>query len=105
MSKSAGVVLALFGLAIGLYLGFNAQAHKATVRDWDRVTAGVAHMHLTTTAKPSALGRPAVSNKPISVPKLSTSAAWKQISTAFETLLNSVERLWTRVTASIGNTR
>lgn len=105
MSKTAGILLLALGLAVGLWLGFNPKAHQETVRDWDRATAAVAHVRLTSEAKPRAPQPPVVKSLPGSLPKVATSAAWKQVSAAFETLWHSVQSLWVRVTASIGNTR
>ena len=102
MSKSTGVVLLLLGLAVGLFLGFNAKAHQATVRDWDRLSSAVAHVRVTAAARPKT---PAVSIKPSSLPPISASSTWKQMSAAVETLWRSVDKLWVRVTASIGNIR
>src|SRR5512143_3505758 len=98
MSKTTGVLLLLVGLAVGLWLGFNPKAHQETVRDWNQATASVAHLRLTAPAKQKASQPSGFKVPSISVPKVSTSAAWKQVSTAFEMLLHSVERLWVRVT-------
>ena len=108
MSKAAGISLLVLGLAVGLWLGFNPKAHQETLRDWNRATASVAHLKITNAVKPRAsqASQPSAFKLPsISVSKVSTSAAWKQVSAAFETLWRSVESLWVRATASISNTR
>ena len=105
MSKTAGVLLLVLGLTVGLWLGFNPKAHQATVRDWDRAKAAVAHVRLTSAVRLPAPQPPVVRTKTSSLPQVSTSAAWKEVSAAFDTLWHSVESIWLRLTASIGNTR
>ena len=105
MSKTVGFLLLVLGLAVGLWLGFNPKAHQETVRDWDRAAAAVAHVRLTGAVKTPALRAPVVKIKPISLPRVSTTAAWQQVVAAFEQLWHSVHSAWVRASASIGNTR
>ena len=105
MSRTAGVLLMLLGLAVGLWLGFNPKAHQETVRNWDRATSAIAQVQLPSTAGARAPQPPAATTKPSSLPQVSVSDAWKQVSAAFDTLWHSVQNLWVRVTANIGNTR
>jgi len=105
MSKTAGALLLVLGLAVGLWLGFNPKAHQETVRDWDWASAAVAHARVTSAGGPLVPQPPLVGTRPGSLPRVSTSAAWKEIAAVSETLWHSVQGLWVRVTASIANTR
>ena len=100
----AGLLL-VTGLTIGLWLGFNPKTHQQILQNWNHATAAVAHVGLAAIPKVHTLQAPAAVAKPLSQPKISTSAAWKQISVAFETLWNSVQHLWHTVTARIRITR
>jgi len=110
MTKSATLLL-IVGLAVGLWLGFNPQAHAQIVKDWGRAKTSYVQFkaqastqvrHLDT--KVSAVGKSSPKAEPVSQSQPNVSAAWKQISTAFETLWSSVQRTWSNITAKIGRT-
>ena len=104
MTKSATLLL-IVGLAVGLWLGFNPQAHAQTIKNWDQAKTSYVQFkaqasnqirHLD--AKVNAVGKSSPKAEP------NTSAAWKQISTAFESLWSSIQRTWSNITAKIGRT-
>ncbi len=112
MLKYAGLLLIL-GLAVGLWLGFNPQAHKQTLQTWDQTKAAFLQIKTETTAKlhdwnshtASWLkSSPKAETKPQAKPS-SPSSAWKQITTAFEAFWNSMQRIWTNITAKLGSTK
>lgn len=105
MSKMAAGLLLVLGLAIGLWLGFNPKAHQETVRDWSRLTASVAHMKFSAGVKLPTVEAPKPVAKPAAQPQISTSAAWRQISTELNTLWTSVQHMWRTVTARISTGR
>lgn len=101
MSKLGTVLLVVAGLAVGLWLGFNPHAHQQVVQDWDHARTALVHMTtsvrvspgVTTAAKPTTRSQP------------SATGVWKEITAAFDSLVNSLQRLWLNVRASISNTR
>jgi hypothetical protein len=111
MVKSAVLLLAI-GLAVGLWLGFNPQAHQQTVQKWDSVKSttmkfiadsnvkiqGV-NSHVTTSLQNS----PKLRATPQSQPN--ASLAWKQVTTAFESVWNSMQRFFANITAKINTSR
>jgi hypothetical protein len=108
MAKSA-VLLLIVGLAFGLWLGFNPQAHAQTIKNWDQAKASYIQIKAKATTqihqwdtKVSAVGKSSPKAEPASQSRPDTSAAWKQISTAFESLWNSIQRIWSNITAKIG---
>lgn len=124
MVKSA-VLLLVLGLAAGLWLGFNPQAHQQTIQKWDsvkseylRIMAGVnlktqglnstqATSSVQTHSKSRSKSAPATASQPQSQPVISTD--WNQISTqvstAFETAWNSVQGFWANISAKISTAR
>ena len=97
-----GLVVALvLGLAAGLWLGFNPQAHKQVLQDFNGAKTAVAHIGFASTTKAHAAA-PAPT-APKSVLQLSPTAtvAWRQITTAFESLWTSMQQIWLRATARI----
>ncbi len=111
MAKSV-VLFLMLGLAIGLWLGFNPQAHSQTIQKWDSVKTAYLKIKAETTAKIQGLNShltlslpssPKSSSAPPSQPAVSS--AWKQVSTAFEVIWSSMQKFWTNATAKIGTTR
>lgn len=102
MSKLGVVLLVAVGLAVGLWLGFNPQTHQQIAQSWDRERTTLLHatasMHLPLGL--STTTRTTVTAKPPSAP-VATTAAWKQITTAFESLMTSLHRLWLNFSARI----
>jgi hypothetical protein len=104
MSKLAPVLLVAAGLAVGLRLGFNPHAHQQIVQNWNQARTAV----VQTTAKVH------LSPAPLTIIKISTtthiqaptaSTAWRQITTAFESLVSNLQKLWLNTAARISNTR
>lgn len=107
MSKFAPILLVAAGLAVGLWLGFNPHTHQQIVQNWNHARTALVQM----TAKVHLASVPAGSTKinlttHVQAPTApSASAAWRQIPTAFESLVSSLQRLWVNVTARISNSR
>jgi len=107
MSKFAPILLLVAGLALGLWLGFNPHAHQQVVQDWNHARTALVQV----TAKARLTSAPAVSTKVnltthVQAPSVpNASATWKQVTTAFESLVSSLQRLWLNVTARISNSR
>ncbi len=104
MAKSAVLLLAI-GLAAGLWLGFNPQAHAQTIKSWDQAKASYVQFKAQASTQirqldteVSAEGKSSPSAEP------DASATWKQISTAFESFWNSVQKIWSNITAKIERT-
>ena len=128
MVKSA-VLLLVVGLAAGLWLGFNPQAHQETLQKWDsvkseymKITADSnlkvqssnttqATSQVRTYSKSRSKSEPATATQPQtqapSQPAISIN--WNQISTqistAFETAWNSLQGFWANVVAKINTAR
>lgn len=102
MSKSATILLVAIALAVGLWLGFNPRAHAQTVQSWDHARAAFvqATASLRLAPKTAVMPRATTTTKPI-IAQPSASAAWKQISTAFESLVSSLQRLWLSISAKV----
>jgi hypothetical protein len=111
MAKSA-VFLLIIGLAAGLWLGFNPQAHQQTVQKWDSIKSAAVKLmaesnvkiqgvnsHVTTSLQNS----PRLKSTPQSQPDISL--AWKQVSNAFQAAWISMQRFLANVTAKINTTR
>jgi hypothetical protein len=109
MAKSA-VLLLTIGLAFGLWLGFNPQAHQQTIEKWDSVKSAYVKFVSDTRVKIQGLSSHNIitlHQGPASAPKTGpdVSSAWKQISTALAAAWNSVQRFFVNVTAKINSTR
>jgi hypothetical protein len=104
MSKLAPVLLVAAGLAVGLWLGFNPHAHQQIVQNWNHARTAL----VQTTAKVHLSPAPLTSIKINTTAHLqapSASSLWKQITTALESLMSSLQKLWLNITARISNTR
>ena len=111
MARSA-VLFLILGLAVGLWLGFTPQAHQQTIQKWDSVKSAYLKIKAESPVKIQGLNSNSTSSvqtssrskaAPQSQP--AGSSAWKQITTAFETIWNSVQRFWVNITAKINTTR
>ncbi len=102
MSKLGVVVLVLAALGVGLWLGFNPHAHQQVVQSWEHTRAAFLHstasLHLPLGL--SAASRTTTRVQPPTV-GVSGSAAWKQITTAFDSLVASLHKLWLSISARI----
>ncbi len=106
MSRMAGtVLLVIAGLAVGLWLGFNPRAHQEVIHSWDQAQTAIAHMKFNSTANVRVAQPPTARTKPSSTPPATVSITWKQVTTAFDDLWLSMQRLWLNVSARIGLTR
>jgi hypothetical protein len=111
MARSA-VLLLILGLAAGLWLGFNPQAHQQTIQKWDSVKSSYVKFMAGTTAKIQGMNTgintslqtsPRVKLAPQSQPNVSQ--VWRQVSAAFETAWNSMKSFLANATAKINTTK
>ncbi|HEX2697338.1 MAG TPA: hypothetical protein VHM28_06475 [Anaerolineales bacterium] len=95
MLKSVALLFVL-GLALGLWVGFNPQAHEKVVQGWEgtktffvtmKTNASVSFQDWLTGIKSGEQNGTA-----------SVGVAWKQISSVFTTLWDSVIRFWSNLT-------
>lgn len=106
MSKiSAAVVFLVVGLAIGLWFGFNPQAHQQVEKSWSQLTLTAEHAGVRATTGIRTTQSPAATAKPAAQAKETATVAWKQITMTFNTLWSSLLHLFHTVTASISKTR
>ncbi len=102
MSKLGVVLLVLAALAVGLWLGFNPHMHQQIVQSWQHARTAFVHstasLHLPLGL--SSTSRTTVHAQPPTAP-VSTTATWKQITTAFDSLMASLHRLWLNISARI----
>lgn len=103
MSRSAGLLLIL-GLALGLWVGFNPQAHQQAVQSWDRAKSSYVSFQSQAGVKvqkwTSNLDAHARVNSGPAQP-VTTSKTLKEASSALDTFWNSVQRMWSNLTAQI----
>ncbi len=106
MLKSAGLVL-LLGLVLGLWLGFNPQAHGKVVENWNNTreffvrletnfSAAISAWTMRTKAQAQA-GQKTISgitNKPFAT-------AWQQFVSAGGTFLQSMQKIWLELTTNL----
>ncbi len=102
MAKSA-VLLLVVGFALGLWLGFNPQAHKQVVEDWNHGRAVLANLQAQVTgtthgATAQANTPEPASSKPGAQP---TSVVWRQLSSMLTTLWNSLQHIWLQIRSSL----
>ncbi|HUH96316.1 MAG TPA: hypothetical protein VLZ89_03095 [Anaerolineales bacterium] len=105
MFKST-VLLFVLGIALGLWLGFNPQAHGKVVQNWDHTRVFFAgletnfsntiHTWTMRTEVQAQDGQKTVSN--ISARPFTT--AWQQFVSAGGTFLQSIQRIWLGLIAS-----
>ena len=122
MARSA-VLLLIVGLAVGLWLGFNPQAHQQTVQQWDNIKSSFLKIKSGTAVKAPSLNisntsTTQVSSKSKSKSKNTSQAQqpvaqqpttqqpapsfdWKQITTAFAPILNALQSIWANITAKL----
>jgi hypothetical protein len=111
MFRSA-VLLLVVGLAVGLWLGFNPQAHQQTIQKWDSVKSAYlkfmsdANMkvqglnsHISTSLQTNPGSKSVTPSQP------TATEAWKQITTAFDSFWTSMQRFFANVTAKIKSSR
>lgn len=102
MSKLSIVLLVVAALALGLWLGFNPHMHRQIVESWSQ--ARTAFLHSTASVRLpiglSSTSRTATRVQPTTAP-ISTTATWKQITTAFDSLVTSLHRLWLSLSTRI----
>ena len=118
----AAVLFLILGLAVGLWLGFNPQAHQQTIQQWDSVKSAflnlksgssvqIRGLSSQTASTSSSKSSPKSRHAPESQPAVSTpsqpnaSTAWKQVTTAFESFWSSLQGIWANITAKINSTR
>ena len=107
MFRSAGVLL-IFGLAVGLWLGFNPNAHQRMVESWDHAKSlyvqatsdSSVKVHNWFTGVDSWTRTNSQTNSKTDT-QLTESPAWRQISAVFETFWSSLQRIWLDVKANL----
>lgn len=106
MAKSA-VFLLIVGFALGMWVGFNPQLHKQVVDTWDHAKASFMNIQAQVSGKASnssnnTVSQPApqtqVKSKPGAQP---TSVVWRQISSMFAALWNSMQHIWLQIRADL----
>jgi hypothetical protein len=107
MFKSAGLLLLLLGLAVGLWLGFNPQAHAKVVQSWNNTKTSFVRLETNFSTTISAwtvrskaqaqTGQKSVSGTTTK----SFSTVWRQIVSAWDNLLASLQGVWHRMVANI----
>ncbi len=97
-------LLLLLGLGIGLWLGFNPQAHRKMLQNWNeakasymRVQAQISSKFDDWTAQPG-LQRQSTSS---AAPKW-IRTAWQQLGSIFNTIWSSVQRIWLSLSSNLG---
>ena len=109
----ATVLFLILGLAVGLWLGFNPQAHQQTIKQWDSAKSAFLKIKADSSVQVQGLSSQTSSSSssksnsksryaPQSQPSAST--AWKQVTTAFESFWTAMQRIWVNVTAKINTT-
>jgi len=121
MARS-GVLLLILGLAVGLWLGFDPQAHQQTVQQWDSIKTSFTNTTAQTNLKlPSVSSNTTTttttSNKKGSKSSSSTSTTssspgqpsfsldWNRVTTAFHDIWTSLQRTWASITAKINTSK
>jgi hypothetical protein len=124
MTRST-VLLLIVGLAIGLWLGFNPQAHQQTVQQWDSIKSSFLkfktgassnlpglNFNSTSTTQTSSKSKSKFASQPQqptaqhpTTQQPTPSFDWKQITTAFAPIWNSLQSIWASIMAKIGATR
>ena len=101
MSRSAGLLLIL-GLALGLWIGFNPQAHQQTVQAWNQAKSSYVSFQSRADVKvqnwTSNLDTHVQVNPGPAQP-VTASKTWKEVSSALDMFWNSMQRIWTSFTA------
>jgi len=99
MFKSTALLLVL-GIALGLWVGFNPQAHKKVVQSWDNTKTFFARLETNVSGTISAWtiqtkSQAQVGKKTVaSITTKPFAAAWQQFVSAGGTFLQSMQRIW-----------
>ncbi len=122
MARST-VLFLILGLAVGLWLGFNPQAHQQTVQQWDSIktsfmnTKAQTNLKLPNLSSNTTTTTSAASNKKDSKSSNSTSTTtsspsqpsfsfdWNRVTTAFQDIWSSLQRTWANITAKINTSK
>lgn len=91
-------LLLAVGLVVGLWLGFDPQAHTKTVQAWHTVQSFFANVgtKTVTTGRHTALPPSA---KLVSSPK--SNSGWSQVSTDFSDLWRIIQKIWHDIGVSL----
>ena len=92
-------VLFVLGLALGLWLGFNPQAHERTVKNWDDVRTSFLTVKANISATMHTWAVSLNSNEQFGSQKMTV--VWKQISSIFTTIWDGAHRIWTDITLQL----
>ena len=106
------VLLLIVGLAVGLWLGFNPQAHQQTIQKWDSVKSAYLKFMTDAYAKIQGLNSHVSTSlqtnprsKVVTPSQQTATEAWKQVTTAFDSFWSSMQRFIANVTAKINSSR
>lgn len=108
MLKSAGLLL-LLGLALGLWLGFNPQAHGKVVQNWNNTKASLVRLETNFSTTISAWtmrtkAQAQVGQKTVSgITTKPFATAWQQFVSAGGTFLQSMQKIWFGLVANLKN--
>jgi len=95
MLKTVSVLFVL-GLALGLWLGFNPQAHGKTIKSWDDARASFVTVKVNVSDAMHNWTVSLKSNEQSGGQKMTV--VWKQISSIFTTIWDGAHRTWTEIT-------
>lgn len=106
MLKISTLVFAL-GLVLGLWVGFNPQAHERAVQNWDNMRSSLATLkvNISNTTHNWALSLNASGQKNGQGQKITTTTIWKQTSSIFTIIWDGVRNIWTDITIQLHTKR
>ncbi len=100
MLRSAALLFVL-GIALGLWLGFDPQAHAQVVRFWDQMRAAYASLQTKTSVTIHNSTAGTKTSQPAGSSTTTTSNVWKQLSSIFTSLWNSLHGLWLEISTKL----
>ncbi len=98
-------LLLLLGLGIGLWLGFNPQAHQKMLQNWEQAKSGYLRMQAQATTKLNGLTVQVGSSKQSASSSTPTwiNTAWQQLASIFNTIWSSVRRFWLSISVGLNS--
>ena len=89
-------VLFVLGLSLGLWLGFNPQAHEKTIKSWDDVRTSFVTVKASVSDAIRNWSVSLKSNEQSGGQKMTV--VWKQASSILTTMWDGAHRIWTEIT-------
>jgi hypothetical protein len=102
MFRLAGLLLIL-GLALGLWVGFDAQEHQKVLQTWSKAKASLVNIQTQVSVKlhkSSAELNPGTQTKSISLPKPIV-VFWRELSLIIVSIWNTIVNLWLRLISAL----